>query len=100
MPPDLALLSTLHGWNYPCLELNFMVTKVFEPLQFDCICTRVSRLFCDVNVNVENWPRGYKTFFMLNSVEHKILNAHKYKNINKFSIFPAQISPECYFSRL
>ena len=28
-------------------------------------------------------PRGYKTFFMLNSVEHEILNAHKYKNIKK-----------------
>ena len=25
-------------------------------------------------------PRGYKTFFMLNSVEHEILKAHKYKN--------------------
>ena len=24
-------------------------------------------------------PRGYKTFLMLNSVEHEILNAHKYK---------------------
>ena len=24
-------------------------------------------------------PRGYKTLFMLNSVEHEILNAHKYK---------------------
>ena len=24
------------------------------------------------------WPRGYKTFFMLNSGEHEILNAHKY----------------------
>ena len=24
--------------------------------------------------------RGYKTNFMLNSVEHEILNAHKYKN--------------------
>ena len=23
--------------------------------------------------------RGYKPFFMLNSAEHKILNAHKYK---------------------
>ena len=23
-------------------------------------------------------PRGYKTFFMLNSVQHEILNAHKY----------------------
>ena len=27
--------------------------------------------------------RGYKTFFMLNSIEHEILNAHKYKNIKK-----------------
>ena len=23
------------------------------------------------------WPRGYKTFFMLNSVEHEIFPAHK-----------------------
>ena len=35
MPPDLALLSTLIGSNYPCLELIFMVPKVFEPLKFD-----------------------------------------------------------------
>ena len=32
-------------------------------------------------------PRGYKTFFILNSVEHEILNAQKYENIKKFSIF-------------
>ena len=37
MPPDLALSSTLIGSNYPCLELIFMVPKVFEPLKFDCI---------------------------------------------------------------
>ena len=36
MPPDLALLSTLIGSNCPCLELIFMVPKVFEPLKFDC----------------------------------------------------------------
>ena len=42
-------------------------------------------------------PRGYKTFFMLNSIEHEILNAHKYKNIQKFGIFQAQISLQCYF---
>ena len=34
---------------------------------------------------------------MLNSAEHEILNAHKYKNIKKFCIFQAQISLECYF---
>ena len=33
------------------------------------------------------WPRGYKTFFMLKSVDHEILNARKYKNIKKFGIF-------------
>ena len=43
-------------------------------------------------------PRGYKTFFMLNSAEHETLNAHHYENIKKFSIFQAQISLECYFS--
>ena len=26
----------------------------------------------------ETWSRDYKTFFVLNSVEHEILNAHKY----------------------
>ena len=31
--------------------------------------------------------RGYKTFFMLNSVEYEILNAHKYKNYMKFGFF-------------
>ena len=41
------------------------------------------RLFIDF----ENWPGGYKTFFMLNPVEYEILNAHKYENIKKFSIF-------------
>ena len=30
--------------------------------------------FCDNSTR----PRGYKTFFMLNSVQHEILNAHKY----------------------
>ena len=37
---------------------------------------------------------------MLNSVEHEILNAHKYKNIKKFGLFKAQLSLECYFSPL
>ena len=34
-------------------------------------------------------PRGYKTLFMLNSVEHEILNAHKCKNIKKLAFFKA-----------
>ena len=33
------------------------------------------------------WPRGYKTFFVLNTIEHEILNAHKDKNIKNFGFF-------------
>ena len=32
--------------------------------------------------------------FMLNSAEHEVLNAFRYKSIKKFSIFQAQISIE------
>ena len=32
-------------------------------------------------------PRGYKTFFMLVSLEHEILNARKYINIQKFGFY-------------
>ena len=48
---------------------------------------------------ISTWPRGYKSFFVPNSVEHEILNAHKYTNTNKFGLFKAQLSLECYFSR-
>ena len=41
MPPDLALLSTLISSNYPCLELIFMVPKMFEPLKFYCISPKL-----------------------------------------------------------
>ena len=43
--------------------------------------------------------RGYKTFFMLNSAEHKILNAHTYKiSRNSAFLFQDHTSQECYFS--
>ena len=34
-----------------------------------------------------SWPQGYKTFFMLNLVQHESLNAHKYKKIKKMAFF-------------
>ena len=37
---------------------------------------------------------------MLNSAEHEVLNAHKYKNIKKFGFFQARINLECYFSAI
>ena len=54
--------STGSAGGFPCSGISIML---FDTLGF-------SR------------PRGYKTFFVLNSVEHEILNAHKYKNIKKF----------------
>ena len=46
----------------------------------------ISRMF--ILHGHRTWPRGYKTFFMLNSVDHEInLNAHKYKDIKKFGFF-------------
>ena len=33
--------------------------------------------------NLGTRGQRYKTFFMINSVEHEILNAHKFKNIKK-----------------
>ena len=53
MPPDLVLLSTLIGPNYPCLELIFMVPKLFEPLKFDCIS-----IFLLVFVKLLQWQYG------------------------------------------
>ena len=35
-------------------------------------------------VSIDTWPRGYKTFSMLNSVEHEILNVYKYREIRLF----------------
>ena len=34
---------------------------------------------------------------MVNSAEHEILSAHKYKNTKKFDFFQAQISLKCLF---
>ena len=47
--------------------------------------------------NFINLARRNKTFYMLSSAEHEILNAHKCENIKKFSIFRAQKSLECFF---
>ena len=43
------------------------------------------------------WSRDYKTLFKLNSAEHEILNAHKYENIKKFSLFSGSDKPVLLF---
>ena len=62
--------------------------------------SQLGYIFCaNLRNGTKSWPQGYKTFFMLNLVEHEILNAHKFKNIKEFGLFNAQLSLECYFSR-
>ena len=41
--------------------------------------------------------RGYKTFFVLHSVEHEILNAHKYEGIKKFGFLGSDKPRMLYF---
>ena len=74
-------------------KLNFLICLYRRAFKFLCTA-ELSMVF----YNIGTKARGDKTFFMLNSVEREILNAHKYKNIKKFSIFQTQISRECYFS--
>ena len=57
------------------------------------------RISYDIHVkcDLEIWPQGYKTFFMLNSAEHEISNAYKYKNCRKFSIFSLRLAYNAIF---
>ena len=41
--------------------------------------------------------QGFKTFFMLNSIEHEILNARKNKNVKKFLFFLGSDKPRMLF---
>ena len=57
MPPDLALSSTLISSNYPCLEVIFMVPKVFEPLKFEFNKISLSTLHWNfVIASDRDWP--------------------------------------------
>ena len=49
------------------------------------------------NRHLGSWARRYKTFFMLHSAEHKILNADKYKNIKRFGFFSDSDKPRMLY---
>ena len=49
-----------------------------------------------MGIRFKSWPQGYKTFFMLNSTELEISNAHKFKYIKKF-IFSGSDKPRMLF---
>ena len=85
-----------HRW--PCMSTKNRRNKMLWIFRF--LGESLPKASSEEKVKLyEFWPRGYKTFFVLNSVEHEILNAHKYKNIKKFRLFKAQLILECYFPR-
>ena len=45
----------------------------------------------------KTWPQGYKTFCMLNSVEHEILPAHRYKKYQEIRLFVGTSKPRMLF---
>ena len=62
--------------------------------QFPCMCCTPSQsvMYAKKGLSMETIdsnirPQGYKTFFMLNSVEHGILNALTDQYIKKFGFF-------------
>ena len=38
---------------------------------------KLNEVFSTLSATGLTWPRGYKTFFILNSAEHEIYPAHK-----------------------
>ena len=57
-------------------------------------CRFVIRITRDHH-SIVSWPRGYKTFFMLNSIEHDFFSARKFKDANNcwhFSIYEQEKS--------
>ena len=69
--------------NQTAYRLHF-ISIFSDPESLVAIETE-DNVYANATISVKARPRGYKTFFVLNSVEHEILNAHKYKDIKKFS---------------
>ena len=76
------------------------VSRPDQPAQSCHVITRSlqnGRLLDFVSAYYQTEPQGYKTFFILNSVEHEILNAHKYKKISRNSAFLGPDKPRMIF---
>ena len=60
------------------LSLKELPPLTVFPFSLNDILKLISLASCVVKTR----PRGYKTFFMLHSAEHKIFSANKYENAN------------------
>ena len=73
-----------------CISIS-LLTKVLGELNEKTSYQNQSLLYekCEYpnkKKNADNSSRGYKTFFMLNSSEHEILNAHKFKELKRGAV--------------
>ena len=85
MPPGMALVVTLRGSNYRCLEQIFMVPKGFEPLKFDCIKT-VYQLFLNKR-HVEVYELEKISGFSYGSEDNELYDhLHKSQRTTKLKI--------------
>ena len=107
MSPDLALLSTLTGSNYPCLELILMVPKVFEPLKFDCIskstasfCKKMQETFAvshflakNIMIIILHFPQNMSFFLYIFQNAHKVRESLHVTNDNKLNQNRVALTP-------
>ena len=67
----LYIIKILHKLSKLLLALyNILLTNARGQVEF---------YTPDIPIIIYTWPRGYKTFSMLNSTEHEISTAHKSK---------------------
>ena len=93
MLPDLALSSTLMGSNHPCVELIFMVPKVFEPLKFDCTCARKFSFFASL---IGNYDMLISNLIRLNPKVLPLGARNRFYLINQI-FFISHNAPKIYF---
>ena len=78
-PSLIGAMITTHSLELSLPRIYFRGSKVFEPLKFYCTCMpkRADETVNSIDSDeILTRPRGYKTFFMLNSIEHEFFPAH------------------------
>ena len=85
---------------YECIFDTFVdmffitLSRIFQVYRAHCLAEMAENWSSQENYT---WARGYKTFFMLNSGEHEILNAHKYKRYQEIQLFSDSDKPRMLF---
>ena len=81
-----------------CMESMYICTEAWNNIGITKLdTTQIQRVLRIEILQASIRPRGYKTFFMLNSAEHEILNAHKYENLKKNQHFSGSDKPRMLF---